>query len=385
MFTLSRIRTIYPQPGVGTIRYPATPALDSSFDTWPSGYARITDERLPGDGYNLDILKVKSRFGGLINGSGSKPTDRQFANYQLALIRSVNPSIGVFTTGFNPVIPSDAEIATKFAAKTNPSRADIDLPVFLAELKDVPELIFKAGPNVFRNVAQANLAYTFGWAPLLSDLRAMLDFVSLTEKRLQELRTLKKGGLRRKRVIGTYSSVTTDNWPWDSAVNMAIPGKVTVVRNCKVWAYCKWKPTSALPSTDSELLALARRAVYGMTIDATTMWELIPFSWLVDYFYTIGSYCEATRNIVPCALSGPVQIMKHYQYQVFAPFADWYYANKGYSLDPFFESGERKVRSSATPTPYAARLPFLTGRQWSIIASLAVLRSGGYNGSSRRK
>ncbi|DAD52306.1 maturation protein [ssRNA phage SRR6960799_41] len=372
---MSRVRTILPVPSQGTITYPDNPALNSTYDTWPAGYAKCVDERLPGQGYNLEILKVKSRTGGLVNGPGPKANSRKFANYQFAYVRSSGPSIGIFTTNFSPSIPSDAVIATDMAARTNPSRADIDLPVFIAELKDVPELIFDFGKSIVKAANKANLTLQFGWAPLLSDLNAMLHFVSLTEARLAELKRLRKSGLRRKRQFGTYTSHETTSWPWDSASQLSIPSKTYITRRCKVWAYCKWKPTLDMPKTDAELLSLARKAVYGMTIDGVTMWELIPWSWLVDWFSTVGAYTVATRNIVPCALSGNVLIMKHFEYMVRGDFLNFDTLNPGYSVSPFIEVGERKLRTSSAPTPYAARLPFLSVRQLSIISSLYVMRS----------
>jgi hypothetical protein len=67
--------------------------------------------------------------------------------------------------------------------------------------------------------------------------------------------------------------------------------------------YIRYVPTLAtfeenlLPLEPVEHFNIALRHVLDLDeLDPDTIWEAIPFSWLVDYFYEIGPYLEATNN-----------------------------------------------------------------------------------------
>jgi len=260
-------------------------------------------------------------------------------------------------------------------ARTNPSRPVVDIPVFIGELGDLPRLVQRAGGGLIRELASANLSYQFGIKPLVSDLTAMLDFVDHVDKRMTELRALQESGLRRKRNLASGSAnATVASDPTNTApIWVNVDCRIRRTTLVKTWGFVRWFPTGDFPATDRALLKLARRSVMGLTIDGSTAWELIPFSWLADWFSNTGDLLKANRNIVPCT-HGPVNIMRRsyteHRYSVISDTTGRY--DRQWTIHR-----ETKSRVVATAT-LQAHMPLLSLRQLSILGSLIVLRSGRY-------
>nr|UJQ85715.1 MAG: putative maturation protein [Leviviridae sp.] len=289
-----------------------------------------------------------------------------------------------------PAVPGNSTIATTAMARTNPSRSHVSLPVFLAELRDLPRLIrdtgrliqqgkkiVLVGPNVVgkRDVARNYLSWQFGWKPLLSDINKMLQFSDSVAKRSVELRALySKGGLSRRYVYRTDNVGSTTNGLIESAA-LLLNGRTSITSKRVFWATLKWRPTlSGLPTRDEDLQALARKLVFGVhsSQQLSNLWEALPWSWLIDWFSDIGDYLQATNNSV-AHTSGFVNVMRHSRTDVrVVPIGvpSWLNATtaNGYT--------DQKERFQVTPSPISATLPFLSGRQLSILGAISVLKYG---------
>ena len=371
---MARKRTIHPSFSSGRVFSPAGTLLNES--SYPlAGFAECEDDPGKGEGRYFYVGKVLSRTGGVVNGASNPPDkNNRFENYMPLLFRREGPiewPHNDVELGFG----TPAYYATKLVAMTNPSRADVDLPVFVAELKDLPGLVASEGGKLLRRIAKYNLRYQFAIRPLVSDLMSMLDFVQLTENRLKELKALQKGGLGRTRTLASGSKTSTKSVTPNSTYGLWYNATARHTTQGRVWGHVKWYPKTTFPATDAGLLSLARRSVLGLTIDGATAWELIPFSWLIDWYGSIGSYLQATRNIVPCRHTTPqIMIQKTTEYHVGQTGLRTY----GWATQDFVERFVLKYRTPAEPSPIGARLPILTARQLSIVASLAVIQRKGY-------
>lgn len=270
-----------------------------------------------------------------------------------------------------PGSPSDGAAATKILAETNPSRPVVSLPNFINELRELPALIKDAGGPLIRKLADANIRYNFGIAPLASDLYSMINFQSEVDKRQKELQALRDGGLRRKREI--FSGVATDSVNRRSMQSVVLPfdyrGEFTVRE--KVWASVSWKPDSNFPKSNHELMMAARKAVFGFTLDPAVAWEAIPWSWLVDYFSNVGDFLIAKRNIIG-ATPGNVLVMRQRELEakwtvVENPIPHW-------KAEECLKTTVTKSRRKSSPTLTTAGLQGLSAKQFSILGSLAILR-----------
>lgn len=220
-----------------------------------------------------------------------------------------------FTSGSCVTFPSyspqesDVEFITRAVAGTNPSKADFDAPVFLAELRDVPSLLKTAGETISKYGANEFLKWQYGWRPLVKDLQKFMNVSSRLHRRVSMLKNLKEQGIivrkykppnRFERVIVPYGP--SDYWP-----SHIVPGHedmcpvyMDAYISIERWASVHWKADnpSGLPDTDDERMRLAMRAAYGGTIDGSTLWEAMPWSWLIDWNTNMSEFLASERNVI---------------------------------------------------------------------------------------
>jgi hypothetical protein len=270
----------------------------------------------------------------------------------------------------------------------------VDLPVFAFELKDLPDMIRHAGNRMKRAVELTQgrgkkysgklasedwLQLQFGWAPLISDLSKMVDFVGSVDKRLGEMDRLYSGsGLKRNYTV--YNDVRPGDLSprevYCSTLTYSV-AKVRVFFQARThrWVTVRWKPTSPPPwKSDEEKLAYTRKLVYGLNdISASTIWNAMPWSWLADWFGNVGDYLDAHRNTIPAE---PTQVNLMHQQSVEASSFEWisnpYGATFSLLKEPMVSQKVRKPQNAWVPP--SASLPFLNGKQLSILSAIATTR-----------
>jgi hypothetical protein len=292
--------------------------------------------------------------------------------------------------------PNDNQMLSRGLAQTNPNRPDIDLPLFIFELRDIPEMIREWGfailrtknrwtmPNgsdPLRDVPAAAgsryLEYKFGIEPVYNDLLKMLDFQSKVDKRIRSLRNLSEGVSTRH---ATVYSDTAEETSWSSALLTGLYQETSRVRwrmrtDRRYWVSTRWVTDMPLPESDAELKSLAYRLVFGVHgLSLDTLWNSLPWSWMIDWFSNVGDIVASTRNHVPVNHFGSC-IMKHTR----KAFAAWEWVNEPsggkQTLQPIDSLGETKSRYAAPLFVYPEfYLPLLTGGQLSILSALAITR-----------
>ena len=290
---------------------------------------------------------------------------------------------------FWPGRADSSVLGNKLLSRTNPSRPVVDVPVFLFELKDLPGMIRQAGDAIrwvknaakrsqlpkptAAGMANANLAYQFGWAPLISDLLKLADFGSAVTKKRQQLgRLYSKGGLR------SNIELASDARASDSIVTVQSYGPlIKAARHrsgkTKTWGSVRWTPTfdPSGSTTPSEWDAV--RAAFGLDITLSTVWEALPWSWLVDWFTDMGDILAAHRNTIP-ATPGRMCIM--YMEETVSVYttntASAGFSWGGATTQSVYKSRLANVNPGILPTGY---IPFLGDSQLSILGSLAITRA----------
>lgn len=284
-------------------------------------------------------------------------------------------------------------------AKTNPANSEVNVPQFLAELKDLPGMVKTWGDyfkprNVSKakdlaslpytgakGIANATLSWKWGLAPLISDLRKLLKFQELVEARFKTLDRLRKGETLRKRVNLDHGSkkvksgrFVVQSWQvlfdgyWDDHLTHEVWGTVQ-------WYTPNW--SGLAKATDRELMARAKSTVAGMNSRSATMalWELVPWSWLADWFSNVGDIIAACGNSTDLQFQG-LCIMQHMTAtrQLRHNYLHWY--DYELELQPLVVHREKKYRfANVFPIAFPSlRLPVLTNSQLSIVGSLGVLR-----------
>lgn len=278
---------------------------------------------------------------------------------------------------------------TRLEAHTNPSNPNILLPVFFWELKDVPDMIRQGGriadairrgkpwrrlirpDKATQDAAAANLAIQFGWAPFISDLRRLATFQDAVDKRRKMFEKLETKGLRGRVDLDSWSSRSGRSWTAWSTCGWVHSVPVEIEQSVTRWASIRWKVNdpSRLPRSDGEL----RRRLTGLTFDSVpiAVWEAMPWSWLVDYFFNVGNLLKAGNRTI--ASPSHACVMTKYETKA---------THRGRRIDLYrvISDGEyRSWRHTRSPQPgpssASAALPKLSASQLSILGSLAVLRA----------
>jgi hypothetical protein len=256
-------------------------------------------------------------------------------------------------------------------------------------LRDIPGLLKGAGDRWFKQGGSANLAAQFGLQPLVQDFKKLLSFNEDVEKRVKLLKKLSEGPMLRKVSLGEYSVSTgraSGNTTFQSMPGFFIDGRLEgVTTHRKVWGYCTWSPTEQfkqLSRNDDDLRAKARQIIGGYAPTSMSallnLWNTLPWSWMADWFSDLGDYIEAHQNSVPLTPGTPRVCITtttiarwslgtrvlHFDEPSVEPFRDG-------TLTVKLTGKSRTIASASLPS---ASMPFLTGGQWGILASLAVTR-----------
>lgn len=333
------------------------------YDVWQStNYC--ADQTGPGDCAPLNIQKM-SVDGGRVN------VFNNASNYWSNFRVDYADNQANFTHLSAPIGQDhlDADLATQAAARSNPSRPYVDVVENVLQLGELTHLIQRRGESLIREAGRENLRYQFGIAPLVGDLVKLSQFERILSDRVKELQRLQSAnGLRRTVKLGAWSNTTQVGKVMQS--NMAfLTDTMTVTTTQQRKAHLRWIPSADFtPLSNYESVRLAFRATMGLTIDAKTLWEILPWSWLIDWGSNVGDFFAAHRNIVPATLSG-VHIMRETR-------TEWVgrgIYNSGGSMTPVRAVVTSKTRNPSFVAP-VAHFPILSGNQMGILASLAVTR-----------
>lgn len=273
--------------------------------------------------------------------------------------------------------------AYQIIGSTNPSTADISIPTFVGELKDVPGLVKDWGGSVVRQMAKSHLTWRWGIAPMIRDVRKMMTVISLVEKRVALLQRLQNGGVIRKRCsLGSYSYSDAPTNVVLHSEGIVIQATATLTYTSKVWGSAQWKLSSKalpLPKANSGMRKLAWKLVTGMTTweAAATSWELLPWSWLADWFVSFGTLISAANHAIPAVWSNLCLMRTNSAKRTYEPKAgsppnDWATVSDACSQEEIRK--ERYVGiSPSAPLPLTL-VPLIERKTWSILGSLAVLK-----------
>jgi hypothetical protein len=243
-------------------------------------------------------------------------------------------------------------------------------------LKDVGRLIRNPTRSFGgRDLANHYLAVKFGWLPFVQDIKAVLTLQSQIHNRTKEIERLySASGLRRRISLG--STRATDKMVnFNISSTPGLEGWVDIDRLTQAtrWGTIRWKPTS-LPPLDSSTPsynALARKVVSGFTIEGLNKgaWDLIPWSFIVNWFSNIGGFMQSNSNTIP-ALPESACVMTHTTTSNSFTRKDTNGDLKGGDGDITYETKARQIGGATLN----ASLPFMGAEKLSILGALAVQR-----------
>ena len=212
-----------------------------------------------------------------------------------------NRSGSSYCPSFTPV--NFAYWQTKALANLNPGVPLVDLPLFVFEFKDLPGMLKNLGEVLLKRLsarAMTNgyLAYSFGWKPLVSDLSTLWNITQKVEERDRYLRKLEHGTYLRRKLGGgvVQHSITSNGYELPgSSVPYIVRADVELLEKQTAWFTANAKLLSpSLPASDRHR-SLMNEAL-GLNVSPATLWNMIPWSWLIDYFANFSDFMSAQRG-----------------------------------------------------------------------------------------
>lgn len=277
-------------------------------------------------------------------------------------------------------IPSPT-LANMAKANANPNRPKIDLPVSLVELRDVPGTIrtigrafFRRNPGIgsVRQAADVNLATQFGALPFIRDFMTMLGITEAIAKREEYLRQLsQEAGYRLRRKLTSESWVVSDLYnavypagPLPNGIQLRLSGLATR----DYWYSARAKLEFGY--SEREIKTLAAHATLGVQgLSFAHAWELMPWSWLIDWFSDTGSIIAANRGGIPWTFSG-LNVMHKTTWRLEGTFVG---KPPGITISPNTATSVATQKVRLQPVGWLLptfRMPYLTAGQLSILTSL---------------
>jgi len=336
-------------------------------------------------------------------------------------------------SSFNPEQPfawGDEVIALMAFNRTNPSRHEVLLPAIVLELRDLPKMlrfsgrVLSAGRHIARDLirgaynfftgnsgkrnlksftqreiellraarlhpdqqgglstvkalAAANLAWQFGWKPLIGDISKMIGFQQAFNRRRNEINRLYSGrGLKRRVKLQNYDKVETLRGVIVHSSAGIVTTNATVRAQTKIWCVTRWKPRGRIdgPPADWQIAQnMLGLDVHGLSASA---WEILPWSWCIDWFSNMGDFLDISSNSMNASLTG-MTIMKYKARTTEFQTAIYRIPGRDKFVSPYenlYEVMTRKVGGFPGIESIAVGLPILSTNQISILSSIAMLR-----------
>jgi len=189
----------------------------------------------------------------------------------------------------------------KAVASIQDSGPIADVPTSVAEaISDIPRMAM----SILGVIASGWLSYHWALKPLNEDLKKLQNLTNEISKRLERHR--KK--LRTKRWTGSGNGVAVLTSSGSSSSNQAVNGSETVIslQTATLEENRAWWVASLSVREGVDIPGFMKKQwSNGFQTGATdpgvivrTLYELIPWSWLIDYFATLGTLVKYHSNQV---------------------------------------------------------------------------------------
>jgi hypothetical protein len=225
---------------------------------------------------------------------------RQLRRRVGAILGSSTPFAAFDTTALDPSL-ADSQARLKFLANYRSVRTAFQGGTFFGELaetlrmlkspahalrKSIDQYVATATKRAHRAIKskrnhviqETYLEYSYGWKPLVSDINSIADLI--------------RGGPDSYRSVISGSSTTptfvdTVRQQADASDGMTL----FFTKRSEASVYVRYK--GAVSADFEQPPSLAEFTGFGLSNFLPTVWELIPYSFLVDYFSTIGQVIDA--------------------------------------------------------------------------------------------
>jgi len=267
--------------------------------------------------------------------------------------------------------------------------------IFRGSFRGIPRRAYNHLSKL-KNYGGAYLAYNFGWKPLIDDLRKAYQLTYDIDDRLAKLRRYNGRNSKRSRKLRDTTSstevVSTTNNAFDYLLTPPLSGSrrgrtirtVTTEIVDKMWFEGQFRyyvPDIGTLQWDRR----ARRALFGLDITPSLLWEVMPWSWLIDWFSNVGDVISnMSFNAVDHVVANYAYVMHTEEVNVTTRVQTFWDAYSSTPSTVNYSGGHteavhtsrdvRKSRLRANPFGFGITNDGLSAYQSSILAALAVQR-----------
>jgi len=179
-----------------------------------------------------------------------------------------------------PHLPSGTVVAAMtdeaFNAFSDQVPQEVDLVNFGLDLRELGALIPSLAENLAKTVSGGFLTYSFGWKPLIGDLKKLGHLAQTVADRLSWLKET-----RGKFVKLGYQSTWAEDVPWTVSVGGRTFSVVKQTNKFVAGCYL-FHLLERLGGYEGQLRAFS--SALGLLNPSAVAWERIPFSFVADWF-----------------------------------------------------------------------------------------------------
>jgi hypothetical protein len=275
-----------------------------------------------------------------------------------------------------------------------------DAAQFLAELREgLPSMMLSSlsrRSSILNKAGSEYLNYQFGWMNLIRDIQ---DAVKALTSTTAALSSMGKRYHRQYRIPTTTASgvvsytdqpgqischlaetFTSADTTAGASPNALFSGEIQKTKSVDRWFEGEF--THFLPFGFDPNSYLERASVLmSVKLTPSVLWELAPWSWLIDWSLKIGDTIAAAED------AANDKLIMHYGYAmektVYTTASTWTYSGKRFTTNPHqwvpvlsghtYEVWTQKKRIRANPFGFKVSSPTaLSGTQWSILSALGL-------------
>lgn len=178
--------------------------------------------------------------------------------------------------------------------RLEPSLQVVSIPNFLLELRDLRRMFefWRHDSSLAKNAASAHLNWSFGWKPFLGDLQRTYSALQETQTKLKDWDKKVSSGKPQTRSTSLESLTTELGGTFNYGGDASRPCTWNASHKRHVTAWLKFKPlpTKLSAGLSRDIAAMAQ--ALGIAPNVSILWDAIPFSFVVDWFFNVGSAIE---------------------------------------------------------------------------------------------